>query len=413
MHSKINEIISILEDDSAIEILKESEKCFKIGADRAALLFAFNSLLQALKNTAIKAGKPKDVNEGYWKSFYNDLLNDDRMENRILKEINNSESKFFAVDEGLRKDMDYWKARRNSCAHWKTDDDISSVLVESFYSFYLKNLYKFQLCSSIEQVIKDLRDNYDVTKTRPGTSPDRIIRRINYSIKYEEFNSLLTQIEYNYSFWNSSSENPIVEITKSMYEILDEKKEEMLSEKIRTSPEWASLFLSKQPRFFFHIYHSKNDFFELIKTNSSSCCQLFLIFEKEKLFSNQPQDNDYERFYNFILENRISSVPTEIYTDAFYNYIKSNLSSYFDGYSWLKDNSRCDNLINVLTLKKPDLEILTILNNHYSNQFSSQFFLVRLQYSIAKKFNKELLNIASINNIEITNKLLTVLQNNS
>ena len=90
MNLRVNEIINILDDETAVEILNESEKCFKIGADRAALLFAFNSLMQALKNKLIKAGKPKDVTQGEWDSFYQNLLDDDKTEKVILKEIKNN-----------------------------------------------------------------------------------------------------------------------------------------------------------------------------------------------------------------------------------------------------------------------------------------------------------------------------------
>lgn len=411
MNLRVNEIINILDDETAVEILNESKKCFKIGADRAALLFAFNSLMQALKNKLIKAGKPKDVTQGEWDSFYQNLLDDDKTEKVILKEIKNNSSKYFTIDEGLKKDMDYWISRRNSCAHWKLNDEITSDLVDVFYSFYLHNIYRFQLGSSVEKVISDLNDIYDVTKNRPGTSPEIVIRRISYSIKNEEFGTLLSTLADNY-LWNISKDSPLLEITKYMFMILDENKIKRLTEKIRITPQWASYFLEKFPRYFDYIFKTKDDFFEIIKINTESCCKLFLIFEKQGLFSNGQKNNDYELFYKFIFDKGIFVDEQDIFTDGFYNYVKVNLSNYFSNWQWLNDNARCETLIKILTMKSPDLDICKIIINHYGNMFNSHFFLERLKYSFAKNFNKEIINIASVNNLLTPRQFDSILRNN-
>ena len=408
---KIEEIIKILEDETAIEILKESEKCFKIGADRAALLFAFNSLMQALKSKLIKAGRPRDVEEGEWNNFYDGLLDDDKTEKVILKEISNSSSKYFSLDEKLKQDMKYWISRRNACAHWKSSDDISSDLVNVFYSFYLHNIYKFNLGSSVDQTISDLCDIYDITKYRPGTSPEFVVRRINYSIKNEEFSVFLDRLSDRF-LWNFNKDSPLLEITQYMFLLLDERKVKDLSEKIRTNPEWASYFLEKYPRFFTYIFKTKDDFFEIIKVKHESCCKLFLIFKNQGLFSKNPQDNDFEKFYKFIFDCNIYIDEDSLYDEDLYNYVKSNLKQYFSSWSWLNENSRCDNIISVLIMKNPDLEICSIIINHFSNQFNSYFFLERFRSTTAKDFNKEFMNIANANNLIIPQNVLNIMQNN-
>ena len=411
MNLKIEEIIKILEDETAIEIVKESEKCFKIGADRAALLFAFNSLMQALKSKLIKAGRPRDVTEGEWNSFYERLLNDDKTEKVILSEISNSSSKYFSIDEKLKNDMQYWISRRNACAHWKSSDDISSDLVNVFYSFYLHNIYRFQLGSSVEQTISDLCDIYDITKYRPGTSPEFVVRRINYSIKNEEFSTFLNLLSDRLA-WNFNIETPLLEITQYMFLLLDEHKVSILTDKLRTNTEWASYFLEKYPRFFNYIYKTKEDFFEIIKVKSVSCCKLFLIFKNQGLFNKDSQDNDYEKFYNFIFDNRISIDEDSLYNDDFYNFVKSNLNKYLSNWSWLNDNSRCDNIINALVKKSPDLDICNIIINHFNKAYNSYYFLERFRYDISKSFNRDFLNIASQYQLKIPNNLLIILQIN-
>lgn len=411
MNLKIEEIIKILEDETAIEILKESEKCFKIGADRAALLFAFNSLMQALKSKLIKAGRPRDVEEGEWNNFYDGLLDDDKTEKVILKEISNSSSKYFSLDEKLKQDMKYWISRRNACAHWKTSDDISSDLVNVFYTFYLRNIYRFQLGSSVDQTVSDLCDIYDITKYRPGTSPEFVIRRINYSIKDEEFLTFINLLTDRLA-WNFNIKTPLLEITQYMFLLLDDHKVNILTEKIRTNTEWASYFLEKYPRFFNYIYKTKEDFFEIIKVKSDSCCKLFLIFKNQDLFNTDSQDNDYERFYNYIFDNRISIDEESIYNDDFYNFVKSHLKNYLSNWSWLNDNSRCDNIINALVKKSPDFDICNIIINHFNKANYSYYFLERFRYDISKSFNRDFLNIATQCQLKIPNYLLLILQNN-
>jgi hypothetical protein len=99
MNIKTDKIISILEDTESVDILKESEKCFRIGADRAALLFGFNSLIRAIRNRLIKIGKPAQVGKPEWEAFYNKLLNDDEMEKAVLTAIRSHQSKYFSINE--------------------------------------------------------------------------------------------------------------------------------------------------------------------------------------------------------------------------------------------------------------------------------------------------------------------------
>lgn len=88
------------------------------------------------------------------------------------------------------------------------------------------------------------------------------------------------------------------------------------------------------------------------------------------------------------------------------------MSNYFSNWQWLNDNARCETLIKILTMKSPDLDICKIIINHYGNMFNSHFFLERLKYSFAKNFNKEIINIASVNNLLTPRQLDSILRNN-
>ena len=63
-------------------------------------------------------------------------------------------------------------------------------------------------------------------------------------------------------------------------------------------------------------------------------------------------------------------------------------------------------------MKNPDLEICSIIINHFSNQFNSYFFLERFRSTTAKDFNKEFMNIANANNLIIPQNVLNIMQNN-
>ena len=198
-----------------------------------------------------------------------------------------------------------------------------------------------------------------------------------------------------------------------MFMILDENKVKKLTEKIRITPQWASYFLGKFPRYFDYVFKTKEDFFEIIKINAECCCKLFLVFEKQGLFSKgNHQNNDYELFYKFIFDKGIFVDEQNIFTDDFYNYVKANLFDYFSSWQWLNDNNRCETLIKILTMKTPDLDICKIIINHYNNMFNSYFFLERLKYSFAKSFNREIINIANANNISIPRQLDSILKGN-
>lgn len=123
-------------------------------------------------------------------------------------------------------------------------------------------------------------------------------------------------------------------------------------------------------------------------------------------------DNDYEKFYKFIFDNEIYIDEVSLFNVDFYNYVKANLNKYLSSWSWLNDNSRCDNIMRALIMKSPDLDICNIIINHFKNQYNSHFFLERFKYDTSKSFNKDFLNIAAANKLSIPNNLLSILQKN-
>lgn len=407
MNERIDEILSILDDDVSKEILKESERCFKIGADRAALLFGFSSLMQAIKNRLIKIGKPKDVSDTDWGSFYHDLLDDDKMEKIILSEIRKNSSKYFSIEDKLRRDITYWIDRRNACAHWKISEDISSEMVDVFYLFYLKNIYRFQLGSSSVQIIKDLEDIYDITKTRPGTSPEPVIRRINYSIRNEEFDDFLDNLIDSYE-WRLNSESPLLEITENMYKILSDEKLGMLTSKIRVHSKWASLFLEKYNRYFNWVFKSKEELFQLVSSGAEGVCKLFKLFDKKGLLIKDSLNDDYERFYAMILEKKIDITDgdEDIITDQLYNWFITNLDRYLnENWSWLNDNSRADTFIKILRFRSPDVDVCKKIIDYFSHPQYSFFFLERFSYEDSKNFNALFLKVVDSNALTMPKKL--------
>lgn len=412
MNIKTDKIISILEDQDSIDILKESEKCFRIRANRAALLFGFNSLIRAIRNRLIKIGKPEQVTIDEWKNFYNDLLNDDKMEKSVLIAIRSSQSKYFSINEKLRQEMDYWIDKRNSCAHWK-QDTIESELVDVFYSFYLNNIYKFQLGSSINQTVIDLNEIYDKTKNRPGTKPDRVINRIKYSIADEQFKELLKKIYDSYYFMTPDS--PIIEIAEVMYSLLDERKLHILNEYLRNNIEWTSCLIEKHSRFINYIFHSSQDFFHIIEKSiqSEDVCRLFVVLKNTKFLNDQ----DIELFFNSVFELKINikgNFENQILSEQFTDWlVNKKLVTYLgNSYNWI--NERVDTLYKVLTFKMPNEETCKLIANYFTGSYSSQWFCERFSYddSRVKAFNKCMLSFELAGKITIPINLKNKITNN-
>lgn len=412
MFKAIDDLLEIFESTETKAILKESELCFKIGANRAALLFAFSSLMNALKNRILQAGKPSAISDGEWNALVSELMNDDEMEKSVLKCIQSQSNKYFDISSTLKREVDYWKDRRNACAHWKSEN-IDSQLVANFYSFILFNQFKFSLKSNIEYSISEIYSVFDPTKYRPGTPIDPKIQNLQRTLSLSDLPDFYKTIRSNEYF--PKKDCKLTKITDSILRVLPKEFIDPLIDLIRLDVEWLSVLLEENIKWIGVIIRNDAELKVLLSQSTTSDYRQSLF--SSIISSGRASTEIAESFYKTTLystkEYIIDNYKEIILNDSFYNWFISELKSdkiKSNKFLWI--NERADILHQLFTIKEPDAYICGVLSELFSKTECSWWLLERFERKEqkSKDFNTALVTVATRENIVIPEKLSKAIQ---
>lgn len=178
----------------AKELFEESIICYKALAYRASLLFSFLGFQTIIKHRIIKSKAAKDYSDGEWDQIRRELQNDDLWDKKIISLISNKKKPIFNISEDLRDQYNFWKNRRNDCAHAK-GNTISYPHVESFWLFIQSNLTKFVVHGGMKFILEEISDYYNPVFTPPETPIDPIVQQIPTAIEIDEYSDFLTQLK--------------------------------------------------------------------------------------------------------------------------------------------------------------------------------------------------------------------------
>lgn len=170
----LNQNISV----QAKELLKEAILCYKASAYRASLLFSYLTFQTILKDRILEAKKPDALPQGLWDSIQRDLINDEIWEGKLIESVNRKQpAEIFLLSDDVRKQYEFWKDRRNDCAHAK-GNQISYQHVETFWLFIESNLAKFVVNGGKESLVEEIKVHFDRNLTPRHLSFMKIIESI-------------------------------------------------------------------------------------------------------------------------------------------------------------------------------------------------------------------------------------------
>lgn len=186
---------TVMPDEARIAFY-EAVLCFKISAYRASLLFSYLGWNLTLRyRILLLATPPSGFIAGEWTAIQNELRNEDKWDKKLfeLVQMRNPTKLLFQVSDDLRQQVQYWKDRRNDCAHFKKNE-ITSSHVESLWSFIQSNLAKFVPCGSKEAILNQIRWHHDPRFTPPGADISPIINQVVHGITPDEIPSFMDGI---------------------------------------------------------------------------------------------------------------------------------------------------------------------------------------------------------------------------
>jgi hypothetical protein len=182
----------------------EAIVAYKAGAYRAALLFSFVGLQLELRRRLLSAAKPEGIPDGRWKQLQKDLASDDAWD-RVTVECTQSEEPkaFFVIDAHVRREIRYWRDRRNDCAHFKRGD-VGAPHVEAFWMFLRSHLGQLVPNGSIQDVIERFARFFDRNVTPPGRSIAEVARLIPHAVPPGRIAEFLDSVDARFNVLGGS-----------------------------------------------------------------------------------------------------------------------------------------------------------------------------------------------------------------
>lgn len=187
--------------DEIYGLFNDSLRCFNAGIYRPAFLLAYQGLMQRFRYIVLNGKKPTAFDEGKWKGVISNLKNDKEFDDEVFKCIQRKnaptatppEVAILHMPDELRADFDFWRRRRNDCAHYK-DYDINCSQVLSFYSLMNQYLLKISMEGGKATLLKEFEEACDTTKHSPNESlkplVDKIVAMVSPEEMYDFFDAL-------------------------------------------------------------------------------------------------------------------------------------------------------------------------------------------------------------------------------
>lgn len=412
MLKKIDDICALFTEHPDIqEMFKESEKCFKVEAYRAALLFAFSAFLKVLSRKIIECGRPSSVTEGEWGDTCAKLSSDDSLEEHVLKCIQSKDNKYFFINQSLKDQVTSWKTLRNACAHWK-DDLIDEFTVENFYSFILFNQYKFSIKTSAENAVNELLSVFDSSRNIPNISLDQKIKSLPYLLADKDIDDFCKLLVKS----NIRVTTPIAEIIDLIMIHSPEKYKNGFIKYFHSNIREAVDLIEKKNHLLSHLFLSDSDYELLLKSDECYLNRRQLVaslLKKKGLLSDSLLRCFFESLYNDD-ERAISDEYSILIADCSNLFLEKIHAGNFYYSDYGQINSKADLIYQLLSCRTIDNDIINIWNNFFDGANYSWHLEERFGYKEEKrkKYNKEILDFANANNITLNTRLTNILNSN-
>ncbi|QEY22438.1 hypothetical protein D0S48_18230 [Psychrobacillus sp. AK 1817] len=359
----------------ASELFKEAILCYKASAYRASLLFSYLTFQTVLKDRVLEAKKPSAIPQGLWDSIQRDLLNDDIWESKLFETVNRKQpAEIFLLSEEVRKQYEYWKDRRNDCAHAK-GNQISYQHVEVFWLFIESNLAKFVVNGGKESLIEEIKVHYDWGVTPRSADYTKIIESIPLVVEKLEHNDFLQNI-YNYfndkdiltddtvlKFWVSLLKID-GEFSNSTVKFLVDKGSFIL-ELLMTEPILVVYFRDEK-RFIRSLWKEKF-------WNSYRVYPLFITMLRNKIIPQEEIKEAIERISVVVGDTHFSRVEqvdvTSLQESGFFEIFKDLAFGEFgmiNNFNWARKNKHIICLL--LKLNGVNSQIVSVLNDTFNAQ---------------------------------------------
>lgn len=148
-----------LSDDTK-NLFRESIVCYKADAFRASFLFSYMALLAESRDRVLRTSAPSEYTEGEWRAVQTKLLDESEWEKCTVELILGRKKNPFSLNDEVRRQVEYFKDRRNDCAHAKKNT-VNDHHVEMLWAFIRSNMQKFVVRGGSKIMLGEIRQSMD------------------------------------------------------------------------------------------------------------------------------------------------------------------------------------------------------------------------------------------------------------
>lgn len=161
---------------------EEAFLCYRINAYRAALLFSYMGFMSIVRDRVLVATSPLGFPVGKLEALKQRLRTETSWDEAAFEAVEVQQpTPLFNLTDDLRRQVRYWRDRRNDCAHTKSQI-IDSSHVESQWAFLRSRLAVFVVVGSKDELMTRILDHYDPTLTAAGRPANQLVVELGTAI---------------------------------------------------------------------------------------------------------------------------------------------------------------------------------------------------------------------------------------
>lgn len=428
MENWINSKIEKLSSDSG-NLFRESLLCYKIKANRASLLFSYLGFLTIIKEVIIKSKKPDSITDRRWEQIIKELNDENKWEDRVFSELNNSTNSIFTISDSVRCQIRYWRGRRNDCAHFK-ENEINNSHVEIFWSFIRSNLSKITIDGGMNSLLKKIQIHFDIRKTPPGKDYASLIKEIENAVETNQLDEFFKEL---YQILSSSSSHDLKKMSAFFYSMSIKIERKIYRRKlisfIKLKDNFDLCIMRYHPQFLIGLDYSDEEKREIWTTrihelNHNSKDIGYWIYSI--LLRNQaiPENEIKEammQFFNSFQQDGYANLPKddelrkqlsntellEIIYDEYFNNGKIFENNIFENNKHLKINSKSDLIELLFEYRTIDLKMVEGICKMYDNGIKPLWLTKNLKDLFKRKpeLKSRFIEIIDLNSLEMPNNI--------
>ena len=171
--------------EESVFLFEDSLKCYKADIIRPAYLLGYQGMLFTIRETLKKGKVPEGFTNQEWANKISKINRESAWDDETIQLINTQANGAanppkvapLHMPNNVRKQFDYWRDLRNTCAHYKPEPFIQAHVL-TLYSFIERWLLKISVTGGLAQMLDKIEKFCDPAHTSADSPWETIVEQI-------------------------------------------------------------------------------------------------------------------------------------------------------------------------------------------------------------------------------------------